>query len=171
MAFDQFVRRRRDSKVFFLGPARYNDGVVHFRFRRFSAKACSSGMGASLEAFASSYARRSSVSSSASISFSYSSMAITTAIFSPFSFVRNCVGSFISTPCPKSSVHLGARQEPGAVLVIPVEPRLGRGRRTGLHVGRRFVGSEPARPERVRELVEIFFALRVLAENANEHLQ
>src|SRR6266436_644744 len=63
-----------------------------------SATAWSNGTGVSPDASASSNARISSSSSSSSRSFSYSSMPITTAIFSPFSLVRNCVGSFISSP-------------------------------------------------------------------------
>ena len=169
--FDSFKKRRGDRFKFFLGARQDDDSIAHLRLRRMSARASSKGMGTSPEAFRSSIARMSSTSSNSSRSFSYSSMLMTTAIRSPFSLVRNCVGSFIATPCTKSSVPPGARQEPGAVSVIPVEAGFWRGRRTGLHVGGRFVGSEPARPERVGELVEIFFALRVLAENANQHLQ
>src|SRR5580704_401117 len=84
--------------MFLLSPAENCNGVVHLRSRRFSARACSKGMGASPEAFASSIARMSSRSSRSSRSFSYSSTLMTTAILSPFSFVRNWVGRFISSP-------------------------------------------------------------------------
>ena len=95
---NQLVGRRRDCKMFFLSPAENYNGIVHLRLRRFSARACSRGMAVSPEAFASSIARMSSRSSSSSRSFSYSSTLMTTAILSPFSFVRNWVGCFISSP-------------------------------------------------------------------------
>jgi hypothetical protein len=37
-------------------------------------------------------------------------MPMTTAIFSPFSFVRNCVGSFIVWPCEKFTPAIGKGQ-------------------------------------------------------------
>jgi len=77
--------------------------VVHFRLRRISAMACSNGMGISPEAFASSYSRTACKSSRSSRSSSYSAMPMTTAILSPFLFVRNCVGSFMVLPLEKST--------------------------------------------------------------------
>ena len=72
-----------------LGLAKDDYFVAHLRFLRISARACSSGMPVSPEAFASSYARISSRSSSSSRIFSYSSMLRTTATFSPRSFTTN----------------------------------------------------------------------------------
>src|SRR5713226_4117586 len=99
---------------YFLCPIRYDYAVVHFRLRRISASACSSGIGTSPAAFACSYSRtacRSSRSSNSSRSRSYSSMLMTTAIFSPFSFFRNCVGAFMILPLAKSSAAEHERQQ------------------------------------------------------------
>jgi len=92
---NRFGPRGRDCFVVFLGRRQDEYSVSHLRFRRFSARACSNGIGVSPEARASSHARMSSRSSWSSRSFSYSSTLMTTAIFSPFSLVRNWVGSFI----------------------------------------------------------------------------
>ena len=94
-----------------LGARQDPDDVAHLRFRSILATASSNGTGVSPEALASSYARMSSNSSSSSRSFWYSSMLMTTAIFSPFSLVRNCVGSFICLPLPKFSVGRLSEQE------------------------------------------------------------
>src|SRR5260370_22115186 len=99
---------------YFLCPIRYDYAVVHFRLRRISASACSSGIGTSPAAVACSYSRtacRSSRSSNSSRSRSYSSMLMTTAIFSPFSLVRNCVGAFMVSPSGKSSAAEHRRQQ------------------------------------------------------------
>jgi hypothetical protein len=77
------------------------EAVAHFRERFISAMAWSNGIGVSPDASASSNARMSSSSSNSSRSFSYSSILITTATFSPFSLVRNWVGSFIFSPVKK----------------------------------------------------------------------
>jgi len=113
---------------FFLCPIRDDYAVVHFRLRRISARACSSGIGTSPAAFACSYSRtacKSSRSSNSSRSRSYSSMLITTAIFSPFSLVRNCVGAFMVSPLAKSNAAEHERQQSTA------EDALGLGCMTG----------------------------------------
>ena len=86
---DLLIRRRGNRVVVLLGHWQNEDPVPHLRFRRFSAKACSRGIGVSPRAFASSHARISSRSSSSSRIFSYSSMLMTTATFSPRSFTTN----------------------------------------------------------------------------------
>lgn len=108
---NQFVGRRGYCKMFFLSPPQNYNSIVHLRLMRFSASACSRGIGISPEAFASSIARMSSASSSFSISSSYSSMLMTTAILSPFSLVRNCVGSFMFLPLEKSTPAGRSQQE------------------------------------------------------------
>jgi hypothetical protein len=87
---DQFISLRGNSVMVLLGHWENEDPVFHLRFRRFSANACSKGIGVSPKAFASSHARMSSKSSSSSRIFSYSSMLMTTATFSPRSLTRNC---------------------------------------------------------------------------------
>jgi hypothetical protein len=87
--FDRFVPGRRNGIVVFLGHRQDDYPVSHLRFRRFSARACSKGIGVSPRARASSHARTSSRSSSSSRIFSYSSMLIMTATFSPRSFTTN----------------------------------------------------------------------------------
>jgi hypothetical protein len=109
--FDRFVPRRGDGMVVFLRHRQDDYPVPHLRFRRFSASACSKGIGVSPKAFASSHARMSSRSSSSSSIFSYSSMLMTTAIFSPFSLVRYCVGAFMVSPLAKSSAAEHERQQ------------------------------------------------------------
>ena len=76
--------------------------ITHLRLRSILSIASEKGTGVSPDAFASSYARISSRSSSSSRIFSYSSMLKTTAIFSPFSLVKNCVGAFIVSPIPEA---------------------------------------------------------------------
>src|SRR5260370_40039740 len=71
--------------------------TTHLRFFSISEIASSKGIGVSPEAFASWYAITSSRSSNSSRSFSYSFISITTAIFLPFSLVRNRVGLFIAS--------------------------------------------------------------------------
>jgi len=87
--FNLFVKRGRNRVVVFLGQRQDQYSVPHLRFRRFSSRACSKGMGVSPEALASSHARMSSRSSSSSRIFSYSSMLMTTATRSPRSFTTN----------------------------------------------------------------------------------
>ena len=107
-----FLKQKGGNRFkLFLSPAQDNYSVAHLRLRRISAKACSSGMPVSPDAFASSYARMSSKSSSSSRIFSYSSMLMTTAIFSPFSLVRYCVGAFMVLPLAKSSAAEHERQQ------------------------------------------------------------
>src|SRR5215469_1544022 len=57
------------------------------------------------------------------------------------------------------------------VSIVAVEASLRRGFRTGPHVGRRFLRGQPARPERVRELIQVFLPLRVLAQDTDQHLE
>jgi hypothetical protein len=90
--FDRFVGRIRDFGETLLSPRKDDYAVTHLRSCSISSNACWRGIGTSPEALASSYARISSSSSSSSRILAYSSMVITTAILSPFSFVRNCVG-------------------------------------------------------------------------------
>ena len=87
--FNRFVPRRGNGFVVFQGHWQDEYPVSHLRFRRFSARACSRGIGVSPRARASSHARMSSRSSSSSRIFSYSSMLMTTATFSPRSFTTN----------------------------------------------------------------------------------
>src|SRR5713226_8843302 len=91
----------RQISQFSLGSRQDEKAIAHFLERFISAMAWSNGIGISPDASASSNARMSSSSSNSSRSFSYSSMLITTAIFSPFSLVKNWVGSFISSPVQK----------------------------------------------------------------------
>ena len=102
LLLDLLIKRRRNGPVVFLGYRQNKNRVLHLRLRRFSSRACPKGIGVSPWAFASSHARMSSRSSSSSRIFSYSSMLKTTAIFSPFSLVRNCVGAFIVSPIPEA---------------------------------------------------------------------
>ncbi len=88
-----------------LGELLYNcwkdyEVVAHLRFRSRSilAMASAKGTAVSPEALASWYSRIASASSNSSRSFSYSSMLMTTAIFSPFLFFINWVGSVILSP-------------------------------------------------------------------------
>src|SRR6266705_183637 len=89
LLLDLFIKGGRDGIVIFLGHRQNEYPVLHLRFRRFSAKACSRGIGVSPKAFASLQARISSRSSNSSRIFSYSSILMTTATFSPRSFTMN----------------------------------------------------------------------------------
>src|SRR6266436_5269784 len=89
LLLDLFIRGGRDGIVVFLGHRQNEYPVLHLRFRRFSANACSRGIGVSPKAFASLQARISSRSSNSSRIFSYSSMLMTTATLSPRSFTTN----------------------------------------------------------------------------------
>src|SRR5437016_3177723 len=89
LLLDLFIRRGRNGVVVLLGHRQNEYPVLHLRFRRFSAKACSRGIGVSPNAFASLQARISSRSSRSSRIFLYSSMLMTTATFSPRSFTTN----------------------------------------------------------------------------------
>jgi hypothetical protein len=101
LLLDGFKCRRWDAFHLFLRCIGDEYGVGHLRLRRISDIACSKGMGFSPEALASSYSRTACKSSRSSISSSYSWMLMTTAILSPFSFVRNWVGSFMVLPYEK----------------------------------------------------------------------
>src|SRR6266436_3492215 len=110
-----FIRRRRDGVVVLLGHWQNEYPVLHLRFRRFSAKACSRGIGVSPKAFASLQARISSRSSNSSRIFSYSSMLMTTATFSPRSFTTNWRSLLIGSPL--SAVYSGSeRRTIGTIL-------------------------------------------------------
>jgi len=87
--FDGFVWLRVKCRQFFFGTRQDSKCVDHFRFRSIRAIASSKGTAVSPEAFASSYSRMASRSSSSSRIFSYSSMLMTTATFSPRSFTTN----------------------------------------------------------------------------------
>src|SRR6266581_86954 len=89
LLLDLFIKGGRDGIVIFLGHRQNEYPVLHLRFRRFSAKACSRGIGVSPKAFASLQARISSRSSNSSRIFSYSSILMTTATFSPRSLTTN----------------------------------------------------------------------------------
>src|SRR5579859_4568607 len=87
------------SKNLFFGRRQDDKTVAHLRFRWRSIlpMASSNGTPTSPEAFASWYSRRASASSNSSSISSYSLMLMTTAIFSPFSSVRNCFGRVMET--------------------------------------------------------------------------
>ncbi len=87
--FDGFVRFGVKRREFFFSTRQDAECVDHLRFRSMRAIASSKGTGVSPEAFASSYSRMASRSSSSSRIFSYSSMLMTTATFSPRSFTTN----------------------------------------------------------------------------------
>src|SRR5713226_10190544 len=92
LLFDHLKGGRGNGFQFSSCSAGNGYAVTHLRLRRISVSACSKGMGVSPEAFAFSYSRtacKSSISSRSSRIFSYSSMLMTTATFSPCSFTRN----------------------------------------------------------------------------------
>jgi len=99
----RFVVWRVQSGELFFCARKNLKRVTHFKIRWPSMRsmAASKGMATSPEAFASLNSRIAHSSSSSSSSFSYSAMPMITAIFSPFSFVRKCVGSFILSPLKK----------------------------------------------------------------------
>jgi len=103
--FYRFVVWRVQSGELFFGARKNLERVTHFKIRWPSIRsmASSKDTGTSPEAFASSNSRMAQSSSSSSSSFSYSAIPMITAIFSPFSFVRNCVGSFMLLPWEKST--------------------------------------------------------------------
>ncbi len=115
LLLDLFIRRGRDGVVVLLGHRQNEYPVLHLRFRRFSAKACSRGIGVSPKAFASLQARISSRSSSSSRIFSYSSMLRTTATFSPRSFTTN----WRSFPTRNSLPTVYSGEERRAMQTIP----------------------------------------------------
>src|SRR6266851_5192660 len=87
--FDGIVRSGVKRRELFFGAWQDAERVNHFRLRSIRAIASSKGTGVSPEALASSYSRIASMSSSSSRIFSYSSMLMTTATFSPRSFTTN----------------------------------------------------------------------------------
>jgi hypothetical protein len=91
---DGFIFRRIQPKNLLLNGRQDDEAIAHLRFRSRAilVMASSNGTPTSPEAFASWYSRIASVSSNSSSNSWYSGMLITTAIFSPFSLVRNCFG-------------------------------------------------------------------------------
>src|SRR5579863_9535550 len=102
---DGFVWFGVKRQQFFFSTRKYEKRVDHFRFRSIRAIASSKGTGVSPDTFASSYSRIASRSSSSSRIFSYSSMLMTTATFSPRSFTTNWRP--LPMECSLSAVYSG----------------------------------------------------------------